>query len=83
MTEELITSQEVVITETPSPHYTVVVPEGNGVELLVMTDRTVLEILDPRVGAPTTIELGGAQGPPGPPGSGSGGSGNSFFPGGW
>ncbi len=82
MEDELVTSEEFVITETPDPHFSVVVPEGSGVELLVVTEATVIEILDPRVGSPTTIELGGEQGPPGPPGSGSG-SGNSFFPAGW
>lgn len=37
-------------------------------ELIILDDRTVIEVQDPKTGAPTALEMGGEQGIPGPPG---------------
>ena len=38
------------------------------VEEIVIHDPQVIEVVDPGVGIPTELHLGGEQGPPGPPG---------------
>lgn len=35
-------------------------------ELIYLEDRTIIEVEDPKVGAPTTVEIGGEPGLPGP-----------------